>query len=264
MTTDDTVVRDGLLEHVSREPPLTTDLGTVLAAGRRARARRQVLTAVAACSGLLAAVSGGLLLGQTDEGLPAPQPPPVAATPSPSRPAPAAVAALLESRVRAALPGGSALVRHQVYPSDWNRSTALPAAQAANATDWHGRFTVPGKPGNEVWIGVFVGPPRSNPTLAALRKDCGRVIPGCRVDQLRDGSLLLTQITGNGRGRWTRTLLHYRAGDRAVNAREVVTAPTYAAAVAKWVYSPAQLAVLAKDPRLVIPKPVQQPPLPKR
>jgi hypothetical protein len=254
---DDVLLRDALRDHICDEPPMRTGLDTVLPAARRARARRQILTAVAGGVGAIAVLTAGLAATRSDHD--SLQPPPVAGTHN----SPAdATRALIESRVRADLPGGQALVRQTIYPSDWNRSTELPPADALNATDWHGKFTVPGHPDSELWLSVFVNPPDSNPTEADLRAGCRTITPVCRVDRLGPGSLLLTQVTDGTGGVWTRTLLHFRPGDRAVNAREKVKARTYAEALAKWVYTPAQLAALAKDPSLIIPQPVQRPPLP--
>jgi hypothetical protein len=275
---DDAVLRKALSDHLSAEPPMTTDLEVVLIAGRRARTRRQFVTAVAGCVGVVGVITAGFAVAGGDEGaLPSPEPGvarslSTSAAPEPAVVYPGPVPALIESRVRADMPGGRDLVRRTVYPGDWNRSTPLSVAQTANATDWHGRFAVPGKPDNELWISVFVNPPGGNPTEAELRTQCpasahdapGDHTPGCRVDKLGDGSLLLTQISGNGEGWWTRTLLHFRPGSRAVNARERVRAASYAEATRTWVYSAAQLAALAKDPQLVIPQPVHRPPLPRR
>ena len=254
---DDLLLRDALRDHIRDEPPMRTGLDTVLPAARKARTRRQILTAVAGSVGAIAVLTAGLAAARSDHD--SLQPPPVAGTHNSSADA---TRALIESRVRADLPGGQGLVRQTIYPSDWNRSTELPPADALNATDWHGKFTVPGHPDSEVWLSVFVNPPDSNPTEADLRAGCRTIMPVCRVDRLGPDSLLLTQVTGGTGGVWTRTLLNFRAGDRAVNAREKVKAKSYAEAMTKWVYTPAQLAALAKDPRLVIPQPEQRPPLP--
>ena len=258
MMDDDVLLREVLRDHIRDEPPMRTGLDTVLPAGRRARARRQVLTAVAGGVAAMAVVTAALALARSDDD--SLRPPPVAGTQATQADQ---TRTLIESRVRADMPGGRALVRQRIYPSDWNRGTELPAAEALNATDWHGKFTVPGRPETELWVSVFIIPPGDNPTEADLREGCRTSTPPrCRVDRLGPGSLLYTQITGETGGWWTRTLINFRAGDRAVNARERVKAHNYAEAAKKWIYTPAQLAVLAKDPALVIPQPAHRPPLP--
>jgi hypothetical protein len=268
--TDDRQVRDVLADYVSAEPPMTIDPETVLRAGRHARNSRQLVSVAAGALGVCAALAAGYALGGNSSTPAVPQPavagsPPATAhtTAVPSYPGP--VPALIEARVRAGLPGGPSLVRKQIYPSDWNRKTPLPVSQTANATDWHAQFAIPARPGNQLWAGVFITPPGSNPSEQDLRRQCAGAgtdgVPSCSYDVRPDGSLLLTQITRIS-NTWTRTVLHFRADDRVVNVREKAQASTYQDALRAWRYPPSALAQVATDGQLVIPQPVVRPPLP--
>jgi hypothetical protein len=256
--TDDSMLREALTDRLIAEPPLNLTPSDVLTAGRRARIRRQFAVVAAGGIGVAVVMAGGFALLPGGEVAPAPASPPAAAVP-PAAVVQSGVPGLIEARMRAGLPGGEALIRRTIYPSDWNRNTPLPNAEAKNATDWHGQFGIPGHPTHDVWVGVFVNPPGSNPTEADLRRQCGSD-PRCTVQRLGDGSLLLSQTAGTAQ-RWFRSAIHFRAGDRAVNVRERITGAG-SEPPSSWVYSPAQLAAVAKDPRLVIPAPVKTPPLP--
>lgn len=260
--TDDLDIRDALDSHLSVEPPMRLDLDTTLQLARRSRGRRRLATTAAGSLGVVAAISGGLALAGGRDVTPAPAP---ASAPSPAAVSyPGPVPALIESRVRADIPGGADLIRRTIYPSDWNRSTALPYSQTANATDWHGAFGIPGQPAHELWIGVFISPAGTNPTETELARQCAQGVPQCTYRKLADGSLLLTQISGSDSRGWTRTVLHFRTGDRGVNVREKIHGMTLAEAQRAWIYTPEQLARLATDAAVAIPEPAVTPPLPPR
>jgi hypothetical protein len=272
--TDDRAVRDALHAHLGSGPPMTTTPELVLQAGRRSRTMRQVATT--ALSGMTVAAVAIGTYAVVGTGDPRPLDPPmgglpsVVATPTTPVQAPGSkpvyggpVPALIKARVRAALPGAP-LTLDTVYPSDWNRSTPLPPAQAANATDWHGAYTVKKAVSHEFWVGVFIEPPGTKPTAADLRQNC-KALGGpayCSYSVLPDGSLLFRQIT-SAKGRWTRTALHFRNGDRTVNVREKVDATSLADANKKWSVPLSKLYQLATDPLLNIPQPQIRPPLPR-
>ncbi len=241
---------------------LTVD--TILTAGRRRRHLRQ--TAVAAMGGVTAAaVAFGIYAAQP------PAEAPVAAAPSasapgtqddPNRQVHNPVAALIQARVRAALPKTS-LTLDQIYPSDWNHDVALPPDQAANATDWQALYTA-GSNKHEFWVGVFVSPPSQKPTEAELRNSCRRLGGPTKCSYVinPDGSILLRQIRATADGIWVRTVNHQRPGDREVTVQERVPATSLTDALKKWSIPVPTLDHLATDPQLKIPEPKVQPPLP--
>lgn len=246
--TDDTLLREALTDRLTAGPPLTLTPADVLTAGRRARTRRQ-LTALSAAALTLAGVAvGGVALLADGDLAPAGVPAVVVES---------GVPAVLEASMRSGLPGGEALERRTIYPSDWNRKTPLPAGEEANATDWHGEFGIPDHPTHDVWVGVSVNPPKSNPSETELSRQCG-TDPRCKVRRLDDGTLLLTQTVQTA-DRSIRSAIHFRAGDRSVNVRERIENGG-----SDWVYTTAQLEDVATDPRLVIPAPATTPPLPER
>ncbi|AKU18011.1 hypothetical protein [Luteipulveratus mongoliensis] len=178
------------------------------------------------------------------------------------------VARLIEKRVRADLPGGHGLVKETIYASDWNRNTPLPVDQVQNATDWHGKFTLPGDRTHVIWTAVFIAPKGTNPTPEQSRAQCpeqplppGEVPFRCEVKVLPDGS----HVTVNEfavRGVYNLVVGHIRAHDRGVSVAEKVKAGSLAEARHKFRYSAAQLQRLATDAALVIPEPQVYPPLP--
>lgn len=284
----DPLVADMLGRHLGNGPPMLTDLSVVLREGRAVKARRQALAIVSGCVAVLAVLGVGVVAGDqsgalpflrqpgvTDSSEPDLDPEPVPSPTETTTPPPPArelvIPLTMEAQTRGTLPNGYDLVFKDDYPSDWNRSTPLPAAEAENATEWHLRFGVPGRSGGELSLSLFLNIPDANPSEASLRAGCprpGRVdpvtgVPGCRVTRTGEGSLLVSRVTREADGRWLRTLLHYRPGDHLATVGEKVAARSYADAVHRWHYTEAQLAALARNPSLVFPDPVHRPALPK-
>ena len=261
--TEDRAVREALGSYPDAEPPMNLTVDTVLTAGRRRRTLRQA--AVTAFSGVtVAAVAFGIYAGQPASEPPfgAPDAPALGVHDDPNRQLHNPVAALIQARVRTALPTVP-LTLDQIYPSDWNHDVALPAEQAANATDWQALYTV-GTKEHQFWVGVFLSPPSPKPIEAELHNRCQRLggPTKCSYVISPDGSILFRQIRTTGNGIWVRVVNHRRPGDREVTVQERVPAASLADALKKWTIPVSKLDQLATDLKLVIPDPQVRPPLP--
>jgi hypothetical protein len=242
----------------STEPPFTGTSGEVIRRGKRLRLRRRVVAGVAGVASV--AVVGVLSFSVIGRTAPAedntqnlgPAHHAPRAAHQPQQLNPDDTAALIESRVRADLPAGSTLVTSDIYGSDWNRNTALPADGMQNATSWIGVFTVPP---SGVRLTVIVGftPVQDNGPDGA---GCS-ISPDCFYDTQSDGSVLLgqqytlgdTPVRFVGRfdplGRVT-TVYVRSSGDNA--------------GTPQFPYSVDELKALVNDPQLVIPEPQTWPP----
>ena len=242
----------------STEPPLTGTSGEVIRRGRRLRLRRRAIAGVACVASV--AVVGVLSFsliertapgGDNTQNLgPAHQAPRVAH--QPQQLSTDDTAALIESRVRTDLPAGSTLVTSDIYGSDWNRNTPLPAEEMQNATSWIAVFAVPP---SDVKLTVVVGfrPVQDNGPDGA---GCS-IVPDCFYETQPDGSVLLgqqytladTPVRFVGRfdplGRVT-TIYVRSTGDDA--------------GTPQFPYSVDELKALVNDPQLVIPEPQTWPP----
>jgi hypothetical protein len=266
--TEDRAVRDALGAYLDLEPSMNLTVDTVLAAGRRRRTVRQAATA-AVTGTTVAAVAFGLYgvigpshaspaLPSSGRGAPVSGPAVTSATSAPVVVSGGVyggpVAALIRARVKAALPGEPLTLR-QLYPSDWNRDTALPPDQAANATDWHGIYKLGNQPKHEFWVSVLINPPGMSP---AIPPDACKDVGGpaiCVYPTLPDGSKLIKQIHTSGDNVWSVTLINVRGGSRSVNVRERLSATSQADATSKMTLSLPKLKQLATDPQLKIPQP---------
>jgi hypothetical protein len=242
----------------STEPPVTGTSGEVIRRGKRLRLRRRAIAGVAGVASV--AVVGVLSLsllertapaGDSTQNLgPAHQAPRIAH--QAQQLSPDDTATLIESRVRADLPAGSTLVTSDIYGSDWNRNTPLPAEEMQNATSWIALFTVPPS-GVLLTVDVGFRPVQDNGPDGA---GCS-IVPDCFYETQPDGSVLLGQqytladspVRFVGRfdplGRVT-TIYVRSTGDDA--------------GTPQFPYSVDELKALVNDPQLVIPEPQTWPP----
>lgn len=258
MTFDDEIQQRVAHYARSTEPPVTATSGEVIRRGKRLRLRRRAIAGLAGVASVTAV--GVLSLNLIDHTAPAGdstqnpasghQAPRVAHQPQQLNAAD--TAALIESRVRADLPAGSTLVTLDIYGSDWNRNTALPAEEMQNATDWVAMFTVPPS-GVKLTVDVGFKPVQEPGPKGA---DCS-ILPDCFYETPSDGSVLF----GN----------QYTVGDTTVRAvgrydalgrTTTVYVPSTGdnAGTPQFPYSVDELKALVNDPQLVIPEPQTWPP----
>lgn len=243
------------------EPPFTATSGDVIRRGRRLRRRRQVVAGMAGLASVaaLGVLSLSLLDPSTPAGHLAQGLTPAHHGPSSARQARAMgvaeTAALIESRVRADLPGGSSLVTTDVYGSDWNHDVALPPDQQQNATDWVAMFTVPDS-GVRLTVDVGFRPVQDS----APSVDC-KVLPDCFYETQPDGSVIVGDryTLGDTPVRWVG---RYDALSRVT----AVNVPSTGGGVdsPQFPYTVEELKVLANDLQLVIPEPETWPPPPSQ
>jgi hypothetical protein len=261
--TEDRAVREVLSSYLADEPPMNLAVETVLAAGRRRRVVRQaggtVIGAVA-----IAGAAFTIALGPTTFG------PSVAGSDKPAVVTQAdryfqhsdPVAALIQDRVRAALPDVP-LQLTQIYPSDWNHTTALQPSEAKNATVWEAHYIIGGDQQHELWMTVEISLPTHPPTEAELRRTCQQANQSaCSYVVGQDGSALVRATYSVGDMGFTRTVRQDRPGNRSVNIQERIQASSAADAAKKWTVPAAGLDKLATDPHLEIPAPEVRPPSP--
>jgi hypothetical protein len=240
----------------STEPPLTGTSSEVIRRGKRLQLRRRAIAGMAGVASV--AVVGVLSLSLFGRTAPAGD---STQNLGPAHQAPRVVhqqlttddtAALIESRVRADLPAGTALVTSDIYGSDWNRNTPLPVEEMQNATSWIAVFTVPPS-GVRLTVDVGFRPVQDNGPDGA---GCS-ILPDCFYETQDDGSVLLgqqytladTPVRFVGRfdplGRVT-TVYVRSTGDNT--------------GTPQFPYSVDELKALVNDPQLVIPEPQTWPP----
>ena len=154
---------------------------------------------------------------------------------------PVGTAAVIESVVLAWAPDPDDLTLDTIYPSDWTRTSALPTGQEANATDWHGSWSLPG--GQKLWVSLmYLGP-----NWHGL--ECHP--PNCEIGTDADGRTTMTDIYYMTN---TTDLIarHQRTDNFNVHVR--LAAPTES-----FFYTKEQLLELAMDPALTFPYPVATP-----
>jgi hypothetical protein len=179
------------LEGLTDDRPGGPDLATTVAAGRRRRRTRRTAVAGGAVAALvIAGVAGAWLQRPHHE---------VAIDGFASAPAyqdfvPGTdIDQTIQETVAEHLPG--LVEAKDVYPSDWNRDTALPDAQAANATDWEAHYVLSAH--EKATVSMFKAIPGE---AAPTRCTDGMDNPGlpCTSVTLGDGSVRLYYAMGLG------------------------------------------------------------------
>jgi hypothetical protein len=162
------------------------DLADVITRGRRKRRARRTLVAVGAVGALTVAGFGGAWLNRpaevvaVDNGF--------ASSPSYQDFVPGTgVDEAIQAAVAAHLAGVPEA--DKVYPSDWNRDTPLPDAQAQNATDWEAHYPVGAHEG--LVVSMFKAIP-GHPAHAQCRPSMDNPGLPCSTITQPDGSTLLT------------------------------------------------------------------------
>jgi hypothetical protein len=217
----------------SDEPPMRLQSGAVLAAARRSKRTRKAL-GIAGFAAVALAITLTVVpaLGQVDrqEGL------------SPAA-NPVDTPAVIESAVRAwAGADYAGFVLDDIYPSDWTRTTALPNGQEANATDWHGRWTLPS--GEFLVVSLMYYAPN------AAGPECNP--PNCSIRTTTEGTTTLTDVYFMGSGSVASVARDERGDGFAVLVW--LEAPTQS-----FSYTPEKLLDLATDPSLTFPYPAVVP-----
>lgn len=236
------------------------DLDVVLAGGRKRRRNR--IATLTTGSVVAAALAVGVVpLVHAQQGTsPAPAAgSTTAATTSGSNDDQSAnpVARRLVAAVASAVP--SLPAPDKVYPSDWNRTTALPPSDAANATEWQLHYELPN--GEELLVYTTIRIPGMPPvTCDAFGSDCrSTTVPGGRVVQLTQH--LADRKTGAAVN--TQFLETFQATDgRVVNVIETLPQADAKVAAQHRSLSGAQLSEIAVSDGLVVPGPQVTPPPP--
>jgi RNA polymerase sigma-70 factor (sigma-E family) len=133
-------------------------------------------------------------------------------------------------------------VLDDIYPSDWTRTTALPNGQEANATDWHGRWTLPS--GEFLVVSLMYYAPN------AAGPECNP--PNCSIRTTTEGTTTLTDVYFMGSGSVASVARDERGDGFAVLVW--LEAPTQS-----FSYTPEKLLDLATDPSLTFPYPAVVP-----
>jgi hypothetical protein len=243
------------LDHLTADVVGGPDLATAIRNGRRRRRSRVTVLAV---SGLaVAAVAGGITAHQlqqpttTVEVTPATQP----ATYQDFVPG-TDIDEAMQATVAAHLTGAPDATK--VYPSDWNRNSALPDAQFANATDWEAHYTL--GTDETLTVSMFKKIP-GYPAGTACRDNMDNPGLPCTVTTEADGSVLLHYGFTIG-DNYRISTLRVAPDGSVVQAFDDLQAASWAAAEQASRVLPAQLVDLVDDPAMTFPAPVVTPPAP--
>ncbi|AKU18010.1 hypothetical protein [Luteipulveratus mongoliensis] len=238
---------------LASEPPMQLTAETVVYAGRRARTRRRVVASVGAAVAAAAIAVGtvGFVSHRAAVEEPAP-----AKTTSIYTGRAAQTEASLERVIEQRLPRASLWEKSTIYPSDWNRDTALPPNQADNATDWQAVYTFRSDPRHTLRVTVVSLPSNTSAPSCPAELSSGQ---SCTVRP--DRSTFEVNERGSKDG-WARSVFSARPGQMSVTVTEWVKAGTQAEARNGWKYTPAELEPVVTAPDLVIPRPAVEPPPP--
>jgi hypothetical protein len=241
---------DELTDHHLGGP----DLVDVISRGRRKRRARRTLVAVGAVAALTVAGAGGAWLHRPHEVVAVDR---FASTPSfqdfvPGTDVDETIQAAVAEHV-AGVPDAD-----QVYPSDWNHDTALPDAQAQNATDWEAHYPLSAREG--LWVSMFKPiPGESAPTTCRPWMDH----PGlpCSVTTQADGSVLV-HYGIDLETSYELATTRVDADGFVVQTFDDVVADSWHQAEARASLAQGQLEALVNDASMTFPDPVVTPPPP--
>lgn len=214
------------------EPPMGLTSGSVLAAARRSR-RLRLAGGAAGITAAMVAVT--LALAPAIAGIGGRSGLAVAAAD------PVDTAAVIEAAVLAWAPDPDDLTLDTIYPSDWTRTSALPSGQEANATEWHGSWSLPG--GQKLWVSMMY--------LGSNWHGLECEPPNCEIDTDANGRMTMTDVYFlNG----STNLIARHQRTEGFNVLVWVEAPGES-----FFYTKEQLLELAMDPALTFPYPAATP-----
>lgn len=242
------------LDELTLHRPGGPALADVLARGRRARRVRRTLAAGGAVAAMTLTGIGGAWLQRPHEIVAVD---PFASSPTYRDFVPGTdVDDTIQATVAAHLAGVPDA--DQVYPSDWNRDTALPDSEAQNATDWQSHYVL--GPHESLEVSMFKAIP-GDPAVTRCRPSMD--VPGlaCSATAQADGSTLLHY--GVTLGSYVRFVTERVAADGScVQAFDNVEADSWSRAETRASLVQGQAEALVNDPAMTFPDPQVTPPPP--